>query len=79
MITINLDKAKTISHTIRREKRTEEFQPLDEAIMKQIPGTDLTATETARQTIREKYHAIQISIDDAQNSDELLTIVKNMV
>ena len=28
MITINLDKAKTISHDIRRQKRAEEFAPL---------------------------------------------------
>ena len=78
MITIDLTKAKTISHTIRRQKRTEEFQPLDDVIMKQIPGTDLTATEAARQIVRDKYSAIQTSIDAAQDTDELLVIIKTI-
>jgi hypothetical protein len=38
MITINIDKAKTIAHDKRREARTEEFKPYDDAIAKQIPG-----------------------------------------
>ncbi len=42
-ITINLDKAKQIGHDIRRQKRAEEFAPLDEKIMKQIPGIDVAA------------------------------------
>jgi hypothetical protein len=38
MITINIDKAKTIAHDKRREARSVEFQPYDDAIAKQIPG-----------------------------------------
>lgn len=79
MITINLNKAKTISHDIRRQKRSEEFQPLDEVIMKQIPGTDIVAIEAHRQAIRDRYTAIQTTIDAAQTSDQLLTIVNTMV
>jgi hypothetical protein len=78
MITINLNKAKTISHDIRRQKRAEEFQPLDEVIMKQIPGTDIQAIEAERQSIRDKYAEIQTTIDEAQDSDTLLTIVQNI-
>jgi len=78
MITINLNKAKTISHDIRRQKRSEEFKPLDEVIMKQIPGTDTQAVEAQRQSIRDKYTTIQTTIDAAQNSEELLAIVKNI-
>ena len=78
MITINLTKAKTISHDIRRQKRSEEFQPLDEVIMKQIPGTDTQAIEAQRQAIRDKYTTIQTTIDAAQHSEEPLSIVKNI-
>ena len=78
MITINLNKAKTISHDIRRQKRAEEFQPLDEVIMKQIPGTDVQAIEAERQLIRDKYTTIQESIDSALDSTELSTILNSM-
>lgn len=78
MITINLDKAKTISHDIRRQKRSEEFQPLDEVLMKQIPGTDVQAVEAERQLVRDKYAAIQSNIDLAETSDELLAIVNGI-
>ena len=46
MITINIDKAKTIAHDIRRAARAEEFKPHDEIIMKQIPGVDAAAAES---------------------------------
>ena len=78
MILINLTKAKTISHDIRRQKRAEEFQPLDEVIMKQIPGTDVQAVEAQRQTIRDKYADIQSEIDAAEDSDQLKNIIDSM-
>jgi len=78
MISINLNKAKTISHDIRRQKRAEEFEPLDQVIMRQIPGTDIQAIEAQRQLIRDKYMTIQTTIDSAHNSEELLAIVKNI-
>jgi hypothetical protein len=77
MITINLDKAKTISHDIRRQRRAEEFAPLDEVIMKQIPGTDVPAVEAQRQAIRDKYAELQSSIDSAENPDALLAVIQN--
>jgi hypothetical protein len=54
---------------MRRAARAEEFKPYDEAIAKQIPGTE--GAETARQAIRDKYAAIQTSIDAAATPDEI--------
>jgi len=76
MITINLDKAKAISHNMRREKRAEEFKPYDEVIMKQIPGVSATEAEAARAAIREKYTEIQDQIDSSESVDQLKTIIE---
>jgi hypothetical protein len=78
MITINLNKARDITHTIRREARAEEFKPLDEIIAKQIPGADAVAAEAARQAIRDKYTAIQADIDSAPGVNELKLIVDSL-
>ena len=78
MITVNLNKAKIISHDKRRDARAKEFAPLDEVIMKQIPGNDATAAEAARQVIRDKYATIQTNIDDATTVDQLKTIVDTL-
>lgn len=69
MITINIDKAKTIGHELRRAARADEFKPFDEAIAKQIPGND--GAEVARQAIRDKYVAIQDQIEAAQTPEEI--------
>ena len=71
MITINIDKAKTIAHDKRREARTEEFKPHDEIIMKQIPGADATAAEAARAAIRTKYSTMQTAINSATTVDQI--------
>lgn len=78
MIVINLNKAKEIAHSIRREKRAEEFKPFDEVIMKQIPGNDLVQAETARQTIREKYAVLQENINSSSTVEELKTCLSSM-
>lgn len=70
-ITINMDKAKTIGHAIRRAKRADEFAPLDAEIAKQIPGTDTAAIEAQRQSIRDKYAGIQTQIDAAETPEEI--------
>lgn len=70
MIKINIDKAKAIGHDMRRAARSEEFKPYDEAIAKQIPNA-ADGAEEARQAIRDKYAAIQISIDAATTTDEI--------
>lgn len=71
MIQININKAKTIAHDMRRDARAKEFAPLDEVIMKQIPGTDTAAIETERQAIREKYAAMQNEINQASSVDQI--------
>ena len=68
-IVIDVTKAKAIGHDMRRAARAEEFKPYDEAIAKQIPGTD--GAETARQAIRDKYATIQTSIEAATTPDEI--------
>lgn len=78
MIVINLNKAKEIAHSIRREKRAEEFKPFDEVIMKQIPGNDLVQAETARQAIREKYAVLQENINSSSTVEELKTCLSSM-
>lgn len=75
MITVNMDKAKTIAHDMRRAARAEEFAPLDAVIMKQIPGTDIQAIESQRQAIRDKYAQLQAQMDSAQTIDELKSLL----
>ena len=75
MININLDKARTIAHDIRRAKRTAEFAPLDVKVT--IPS-EAAAAEAARQAVREKYAAIQADIDAAPGVPELKLIVESL-
>jgi hypothetical protein len=70
MITINIDKAKTIAHDIRRAARTEEFKPYDDAIAKQIPN-EADGAEAARAAIRAKYATMQAEIDAASTVEEI--------
>jgi hypothetical protein len=70
MIVINIDKAKTIAHDMRRFARADEFKPYDESIAKQIPG-QVEGAEAARQAIRDKYAVIQSAIDSASTPDEI--------
>lgn len=68
MIVINLDKAKGIAHEVRRQKRSEEFAPLD--IQATIPAKAEEA-EAARQAVREKYAEIKSKIDEATTPEEI--------
>ena len=70
-IVIDVNKAKTIAHDMRRAAREEEFKPLDAVIMKQIPGVDAAQAEADRQAIRDKYAAMQADIDAAATPDEI--------
>jgi hypothetical protein len=67
-IVINIDKAKTIAHNIRRAARSAEFAPLD--IKATIPS-EATTAEAARQVIRDKYATMQTAIDAAVTVDEI--------
>lgn len=73
MIVINIDKAKAIAHDIRREKRAEEFKPLD--IQATIPSKAEEA-EAARQVIRDKYTVIQTAIDNASTPEEIKSVIE---
>ena len=68
MITINIEKAKTIAHDKRREARSAEFAPLD--IKATIPS-EATTAEAARAAIRVKYATMQTAIDSASTIDEI--------
>jgi len=68
MITINIDKAKTIAHDARRTARSAEFAPLD--IKATIPS-EASAAEAARATVRAKYATMQTAIDAATTPDEI--------
>lgn len=76
MIIININKAKVIAHDMRRAAREKEFEPHDNIIAKQIPGTAFQNAEAARQAIREKYTQMQIELDAAQSPEELKNILK---
>jgi len=69
-IVINIAKAKTIAHDVRRAARAEEFKPFDDAIAKQIPG-QAQGAEAERQKIRDKYAQMQTAIDAAATVDEI--------
>ena len=75
MITININKAKTVVHDKRRTARSEEFAPLD--IKATIPFEAIVA-EAARQVIRDKYAAIQADIDSSSSVEELKTIIDSI-
>lgn len=74
MIIVNLEKAKTIAHDMRRVARAEEFKPFDDAIAKQIPG-QIDGAEEQRALIREKYVGIQIAMDAAKTVDHLKSLL----
>lgn len=75
MISINIDKAKTIAHDKRRAARATEFAPLD--VKATIPS-EAAAAEAARQAVREKYATVQTNIDAAADVDALKTIVEGL-
>lgn len=75
MITININKARTVAHDMRRTARAAEFAPLD--IKATIPS-EAAAAESARQEIRARYAAIQADIDTAPGVAELKLVVDGL-
>lgn len=78
MIKINLDRAKQITHEIRRETRAKEFAPHDEVIMKQIPSVDHEQAEQSRAEIRERHAKLQQDIDACDTPEQLEQIINNL-
>jgi hypothetical protein len=70
-IEVDLPKAKSIGHDLRRQQRADEFAPHDEVITKQIPGKDAAQAEAKRQEIRDKYNEVQDAIDAAESPEEI--------
>lgn len=72
MITVNIEKAKSIAHDKRREARAEEFKQLD--IQTTIPAMAHQA-EADRQVVRDKYAVMQTEIDAASTPDEIKVVI----
>ena len=72
MITVNINKAKTIAHDARRTARSAEFAPLD--VKATIPS-EATAAEAARQAVRDKYAAMQVAIDSATTTEQIKAVM----
>ena len=74
-IVIDLTKAKSIAHDIRREARSAEFAPLD--IKATIPS-EAVAAEAARVAIRIKYANMQTAVNNAVDVATLKTIMEQL-
>jgi hypothetical protein len=74
-IGFDITKCKEITHDRRRVARGLEFAPHDDVIMRQIPGADNAAAETARAVIRGKYDDIQVAIDACSDEVGLKAII----
>jgi hypothetical protein len=72
---VDISRAKNVAHNIRRYYRTEEMQPYDDIIAKQIPGEDATDAEAQRVLIRTKYATKQTEIDACTTVEQLQTII----
>ena len=75
MITVNLNKAKAITHDARRAARSAEFAPLD--VKATIPS-EAVAAEEARAVIRTKYAEMQAAVDGATEVASLKTIMESL-
>jgi len=78
-VDVDLPAAKTIAHTHRRTKRSEEFAPHDRIIAAQIPGESASAAEAARSQIRQKYAVLQEQIDLAGSAADLKSVYDRMM
>ena len=74
-ITIDLGKAKAITHDKRRAARAVEFAPLD--IKASIPS-EAVAAEAARAAVRVKYAEMQTAVDGATEVATLKTIMEQL-
>lgn len=75
MITVNITKAKAITHEARRAARSAEFAPLD--VKATIPS-EAVAAEAARAAIRIKYTEMQDAVDAAADVATLKTIIEQL-
>lgn len=73
MIKIDLNKAKDITHNIRREVRDELFKPLDAKAT--IPMYS-ESVELERQKIRDEFAEIQEKIECAESTEDLKNLIE---
>lgn len=76
---VDISRAKNVAHNIRRYYRTEEMQPYDDIIAKQIPGENADDAEAQRALIRTKYATKQTEIDACTTVEQLQTIIEGMI
>ena len=76
MITVNIEKAKSIAHDKRREAHAEEFKQLD--IQATIPAMAAQA-EAESQVVRDKYAVMQTEIDAASTVDEIKVVITSLL
>lgn len=75
-IELDLDKAKELTHQVRRQARALELKQYD--IEATVPSLSEQA-EADRQVIRDKYATIQDNIDNAEDVESLEIILKELV
>lgn len=78
-VDIDIDKAKEIVHTKRRNVREARMRPYDNVISRQVPGADALQAENSRQVIRQEDAALQVVIDNSTTTDQLSAILNDMV
>lgn len=76
---VDISRAKNVAHNIRRYYRTEEMQPYDDIIAKQIPGENADDAEAQRALIRTKYATKQTEIDACTTVEQLQTSIEGMI
>lgn len=76
-VSVSLQDAKLLAHKVRRAKRDEDFKPHDEAISKQIPGSDAQLSESSRASIRAADALIQVRIDQCETLAALKSEMKS--
>lgn len=79
MITINIEKAKSMAHTLRRNKREQMFAPYDRVIQLNIPGNDLVVAEENRAKIRLLDNKCQAEIDASSTPEQIKEALDNFV
>ena len=77
MITINFEKSIEVAHSIRRQKRNEEFQPFDQIVSAQITGQTESA-ENERKKISQKHDDLQKAIDSCKSVEDVKNILNNI-
>lgn len=79
MIAINIEKAKSIAHKLRRDKREALFAPHDRVIQLNIPSNNLIVAEEKRAAIRLLDARCQVDIDESSTPEQIKEALDNFV